>query len=55
MSVHIECPFCKTRLRLPEGAAGRAIRCPRCSTAVRIPAPATPAGGTPRPGQPPRN
>lgn len=53
MSVHIECPFCKTRLRLPDGAAGRAVRCPRCSTAVRVPAPsaAGPAGGvTPRPG-----
>jgi hypothetical protein len=53
MTVTIDCPFCKTHLRLPENAAGRMIRCPRCGTAVRVPeAEDVTPGGRPRPGPP---
>jgi hypothetical protein len=30
MSTSIACPFCGTRLSLPEGLVGQAVRCPAC-------------------------
>lgn len=35
----VACPKCKTKLQLPDGAAG-AVRCPKCQTAFRPPKPA---------------
>jgi predicted Zn finger-like uncharacterized protein len=56
MPVTLDCPFCKTRLRLPDSGAGRAVRCPRCGTAVRVPAVVGPRDDAPpRSGPPPRH
>jgi predicted Zn finger-like uncharacterized protein len=56
MPVALECPFCKTHLRLPDSGTGHAVRCPRCGTAIRIPAvTATKEDAPPRSGPPPRH
>lgn len=40
-STDVKCPGCASRIRIPEGAAGRALRCSRCQQVFRVPA----AGG----------
>jgi hypothetical protein len=41
MSLAVQCGNCRTRLRLPDSAAGKVFKCPKCGT--KSAAPATPA------------
>jgi hypothetical protein len=38
MSIAVVCRACQTRLKAPDGAAGKAVRCPQCAEAIRVPA-----------------
>jgi hypothetical protein len=39
MPIHINCPVCGQRLRVPNFAAGRITKCNACGNAVRVPQP----------------
>ena len=39
MPIHIDCPVCGQRLRVPNFAAGRITKCTACGNAVRVPQP----------------
>jgi hypothetical protein len=39
MPIHIDCPVCAQRLRVPNFAAGRITKCTACGNAVRVPQP----------------
>jgi hypothetical protein len=39
MPIHIDCPVCAQRLRVPNFAAGRITKCTSCGAAVRVPQP----------------
>lgn len=50
-----ECPSCRSKLRVPGGAAGKAVRCPKCAKSFRVSGPAvqkTPAAERPMPPPP---
>ena len=61
MALQIKCPGCGKVLKVPDAAAGKAVRCPSCQAAVKVPAareareapaapPAPPAGVPARSG-----
>lgn len=63
MSIEFDCPSCRTRIRVPDAAAGKKARCPHCQTINAVPeasqplAPASPSfapgpSATPGPGIP---
>lgn len=39
MSLDVACPHCQTRLKAPEGMAGKKARCKKCQQSFRIPGP----------------
>lgn len=39
MPIHVDCPICGQRLRVPNFAAGRITKCTACGNAVRVPQP----------------
>ncbi len=39
MPIHIDCPICGLRLKVPNFAAGRITKCSGCGNAVRVPQP----------------
>ncbi len=39
MPIHVNCPICDQRLRVPNFAAGRITKCTACGNAVRVPSP----------------
>ena len=39
MPIHLNCPVCAQRLRVPNFAAGRLTKCTACGNAVRVPQP----------------
>ena len=39
MPIHLDCPVCSQRLRVPNFAAGRITKCTSCGNAVRVPQP----------------
>jgi hypothetical protein len=39
MPIHLNCPVCNQRLRVPNFAAGRITKCTGCGNAVRVPQP----------------
>jgi predicted Zn finger-like uncharacterized protein len=43
MPLTVACPGCKTRLQVPDNAAGKAVKCPKCAQVLKIGAPAAPA------------
>lgn len=47
MPIIVPCPGCKTRLKAPDTAIGRAFMCPKCQTKVAVAAVATPLGAPP--------
>jgi predicted Zn finger-like uncharacterized protein len=38
MAIRFACPTCRTRLSVPDDAAGGSVRCPECRALDRIPA-----------------
>lgn len=42
MAITLTCPSCSTKLRGPDGAAGRRVSCPKCKKPIYVPA-ATPS------------
>jgi hypothetical protein len=41
MPIHLDCPVCNQRIRVPNFAAGRITKCTGCGNAVRVPQPKT--------------
>lgn len=37
MAISVECPSCRTGLKVPDGLAGKKARCPKCSNIMLIP------------------
>lgn len=48
MALKFRCPSCKEPVRLPDEAAGKAVRCPHCEARIRVPPPSGAAAGPAR-------
>src|SRR5689334_19014388 len=42
MPLVIECPSCKSKLKVADNALGKSVRCSKCQTSFKVPAPAPP-------------
>lgn len=49
MSLSLRCPFCKTRLKIPESMAGKRISCPKCDSQLIAPQASAAPPPTPTP------
>src|SRR5262245_8380900 len=47
MAIAITCPGCKSRMNIPDAAAGMQARCPKCGQIMTVPPPAAPAATPP--------
>lgn len=48
MALKFRCPSCKEPVKLPDEAAGKAVRCPHCEARIRVPTPSGAATGPKR-------
>ncbi len=49
MPISVTCPSCGSKIKAPDGLAGRRANCPKCKAPINVPA----ANGSQEPAQPP--